>query len=151
MCIISQFVTGDLFDVTVGKLKTIWWEPQLEGLTIEGWEVILTTLDNVYKKLGIIWALVQGGPKGDYYISTTEVTFNQFDTFCEKTGYKKTIDNFGRGQQPVINIFARDANAFCQWLSKDANARIRLPKEEEWVYAAKGGQKSKSYQYSGSN
>ena len=103
------------------------------------------------KKLGITWVLVQGGPTGDFEIASTEVTFDQFDAFCDETGYKKPEDNFGRGKQPVINVNVADAQAFCQWLGEKNGTTIRLPEENEWEFAAKGGKKSNGYEYSGSN
>ena len=95
--------------------------------------------------------LVEGGPGGDYYISATEVTFEQYDRFCDATGYKKPDGKFGRGKQPVIDVNVSDAMAYCRWLSKITGTTVRLPEEDEWVYAAKGGNKSKGYIYSGSN
>jgi hypothetical protein len=44
-----------------------------------------------------------------------------------------------------------DANAFCSWLSKKESRIIRLPTEAEWEKAAKGGNFSRGYVYSGSN
>jgi formylglycine-generating enzyme required for sulfatase activity len=101
--------------------------------------------------IGIQWVLVQGGPGGDFSISATEVTFAQFDKFCDATGYGKPNVNFGRGKQPVINVNVADAQAFCNWLSKEIGTTVRLPEENEWVYASKGGNKSRGCEYSGSN
>lgn len=100
---------------------------------------------------GITWILVQGGSGGDFNISATEVTFDQYDAFCDATGYHRPKADFGRGKQPVINVRLADAVAFCNWLSKKTGTTVRLPEENEWEYAAKGGNKSKRYDYSGSN
>ena len=85
-----------------------------------------------------------------YCIASTPVTFDQYDLFCVATGYEKPITEFGRGQLPVINVNVSDALAYCKWLSKKMKKAIRLPEEKEWVYAAKGGSKSKGCDYSGS-
>jgi formylglycine-generating enzyme required for sulfatase activity len=81
-------------------------------------------------------------PNKNYYLGESEVTFSQYDEFCEATGRKKPEDSWGRGNQPVINVSYTDAVAFCKW------AGGRLPTEKEWEYAAKGGQK---HSYAGSS
>nr|NQU89567.1 SUMF1/EgtB/PvdO family nonheme iron enzyme [Bacteroidota bacterium] len=89
---------------------------------------------------------------GDFYMSATEVTFDQYDTFCEATGKEKPDDNgWGRGNRPAIHVSWYDAIDFCKWLSKETGSKVRLPQEEEWEYAALGGDKSKGYIYSGSD
>ena len=88
----------------------------------------------------------------DFYIGKYEVTFKQYDRFCEKTGREKPDDNnWGRNNKPVINVNWLDATAFCEWLSKESGKNYRLPTEAEWEYAAKGGVKSKGFLYAGSN
>lgn len=47
--------------------------------------------------------------------------------------------------QPVVNISWTDAVAYCKWLSKSAGQTYRLPTEEEWEIAARGGDNGKPY------
>ena len=98
--------------------------------------------DPVSAKLGIQWILVEGGEMGDFYIAATEVTFDQFDAFCDATGRSKPEETYGRGKQPVVNVNVQDAQDFCAWLSKQTGSTVRMPTSEEWVYAAEGGNKS---------
>jgi formylglycine-generating enzyme required for sulfatase activity len=42
-------------------------------------------------------------------------------------------------EQPVCNITWKDAEAFCEWLSKKDDKVYRLPTEAEWEYACRAG------------
>ena len=63
---------------------------------------------------------------------------------------------FVEPQKPVIEVSKKDAEDFCNKLtaalkSQLGGAKFRLPTEAEWEYAARGGNKSRGYTYSGSN
>ncbi|HMQ46344.1 MAG TPA: SUMF1/EgtB/PvdO family nonheme iron enzyme [Saprospiraceae bacterium] len=100
-----------------------------------------------------------------FYISNYEITFGQYDAFCEDTGRKKPSDLFtkGRGDYPVVNVSWYDAVEYCNWRSEEEQLEpvyvlekpdstdqltwaatsqpnkngYMLPTEAEWEFAAR--------------
>jgi formylglycine-generating enzyme required for sulfatase activity len=79
-----------------------------------------------------------------FAIGRREVTFAEWDQ-CADAGackYRPDDHNWGRGNQPVINVSWDDAKLFLAWLSQKTGQKYRLPSEAEWEYAARAGTKT---------
>ena len=81
-----------------------------------------------------------------YYIGKTEVTQALWKAVMGKNPSKFKGDNL-----PVENVSWDDCQEFIKKLNALTGKNFRLPTEAEWEYAARGGNKSRSYKYSGSN
>jgi hypothetical protein len=118
-------------------------------------ELVSTDEDNKMRDqmMSVIIKFIEiEGLSNGYEMSATEVTFDQFDKFCDETGYRRPDSEvYGRGKQPVINVTVADAEAFCKWVYETTGSTVRLPSEEEWEYAARGGNKSRDFTFAGSN
>ena len=82
----------------------------------------------------------------DYYIGKYEVTQALWKAVMGKKPSKFKGDNL-----PVENVSWDDCKEFISQLNRITGKTFRLPTEAEWEYAARGGKKSRGYQYSGSN
>ena len=83
----------------------------------------------------------------DYYIGETEVTQELWQAVMGSNpsrfgGYPK---------RPVEQVSWNDCQEFIKKLNQLTGMNFRLPTEAEWEYAARGGNKSKGYKYSGGN
>ena len=91
----------------------------------------------------------------DYYMGETEVTQALWEAV---TGYSPTSDGYswsskdGLGDNyPAYYISYEDVQSFITELNSLTGENFRMPTEAEWEFAARGGNKSKGYKYSGSN
>jgi len=74
-----------------------------------------------------------------YWMGKYEVTFAQYDRYCNESKIKKPDDEgWGRENRPVINVSWDDAAAYCEWLSQKTGLRFNLPTEAQWEKAARG-------------
>ena len=81
-----------------------------------------------------------------YYIGQTQVTQA---LWTEVMG--ENPSDFVGDNKPVNRVNWFDCELFLKKLSEITKQQFRLPTEAEWEYAAKGGNKSKGYEYAGGN
>ena len=82
----------------------------------------------------------------DYYMGKYEVTQALWQAI---TG--KNPSQFKGDDRPVEQVSWKDCQKFISKLNRLTGRKFRLPSEAEWEFAARGGKKSKGYQYSGSS
>ncbi|MBL7795631.1 MAG: formylglycine-generating enzyme family protein [Saprospiraceae bacterium] len=83
----------------------------------------------------------------DFYIGKYEVTQAEW----RRVMGNDPSWNSGCDQCPVERVSWDDAQEFIRKLNARMGKKYRLPTEAEWEYAARGGNKSRDYLYSGSN
>ena len=82
----------------------------------------------------------------DYYIGETEVTQALWTAVMGSNPSNWKGDNL-----PVEKVSWDDCQEFINKLNQLTGKRFALPTEAQWEYAARGGSKSRGYEYSGSN
>ncbi len=82
-----------------------------------------------------------------FYIGRYEVTQAQWKSVMRTNpSYFKDCD-----ECPVESVSWDDIQEFLQNLNEKSGKKYRLPTEAEWEYAARGGNKSQNFKYSGSD
>ena len=102
---------------------------------------------------------VEGDSVETFYMGETEVTQELWKAVMGKVDFETNPPEFegvpqrdyiGR-QRPMCFVNWYACHQFTDRLNRATGCTFRLPTETEWEFAAKGGNQSKGYLYSGSN
>ena len=150
----GEKIVGDIFIVKLGEMR-------FEMVRIEGGEIEIRATKEQERDAERNEFPAHNITVSTFYIGKFPVTQNLWEFVM---GYNKShfrykedaVDlNIGTpcdiGHYPVENLTYDEAQEFVRRLSKMTNFKFDLPTEEEWEYAAKGGQKSKHARFAGSD
>lgn len=94
----------------------------------------------------------------NFYLAEIEVTQELWESIMEDSvstllkESNRDIRDFGKAPDlPVYCVSYLDIIEFLNKLNAITHLHFRLPTEKEWEFAARGGNKSQTYRYSGSN
>jgi formylglycine-generating enzyme len=84
-----------------------------------------------------------------FYLADCQVTNREYAIFLDESGLAPPPmwhdPNFCHPSQPVVAVSWFDAVLYCDWLSRGAGRKCRLPTEAEWERAARGGLEDKRF------
>ena len=132
--------------------KIIWKKDEAEMVLIP-YKVFIPekTVPAVYDEFGdlvsaeiVVPELIKSLP---FYMDAYEVTVGQFKKFLKSSGYKpdkainwnNVYEYSPTEKHPIIYVNWHDTMAYSKWAGK------RLPTEDEWKFAARGGFENKEY------
>lgn len=138
----TQYPNGNFFAIAKNSINSFDLPP-FEMILVEGGSFLMgSNKTGVFQKDQPIHKI----SLDDFYIGKYEVTQRQWKAIMGNNPSLFKINN-----RPVEQVSWNDVQKFIQKLNKKTGKKYRLPTEAEWEYAARGGNKSKDYKYSGSN
>jgi len=138
-------------------------EPKTENFTVNGVTFTMVAVKGGTFTMGA--TAEQGSDAFDVELPTHEVTLSSFGigqtevtqalwqaVMGNNPSYFSSRNNYDTNlQRPVEFVSWNDCQTFITKLNQLTGKTFRLPTEAEWEFAARGGNRSLGYKYSGSN
>ncbi len=149
---LAQKVAAALFKgVATGNFATVAGGSNVESFNVNGVSFEMVKVDGGSFMMGSYSGANDEQPVHNenvetFYIGRTEVTQALWSAVMGSN------PSYFKGENlPVENVSWFDCQEFVERLSRLTGRIFRLPSEAEWEYAARGGNRSRHYEYSGSN
>ena len=149
---VAQSSTANVLHLAFGLLSPQWQA----GISPSTKQVLQQLVDNMVKVEGGTFRMgstkyddekpVHSVRLSDYSIGKCEVTQEEWIAVMGNNPSYYKGDN-----KPVEQVSWNDCQEFIKKLNELTGLQFRLPTEAEWEYAARAGNKSQGYKYSGSN
>ena len=120
--------------------------PTVELVHVQGGEFTMGCTDK-HSDCSVIEAPAHPVKLNGFYMAKYEVTQKLWLSVMGNKNPSKIIGD----SLPVTRVSWYDVQTFIGKLNQLTGKNYRLPTEAEWEYAARGGQLSKNYRFSGSN
>lgn len=168
----GDYLRGDADEdgkVTIGDVSSLidyllngYWDDEpvatIETFTVNGVSFNMVSVNGGTFTMGATEEMVMAGARADeypahqvtvdsYYIGETEVTQELWVAVMgsNPSSFK------GDPQRPVEQVSWDDCQLFINQLNALTGKQFRLPSEAEWEFAARGGNKTNGYIYSGNS
>ena len=146
----KSFKTVQVFDETIdpngNRIITLYGDVVFTMIAVEGGTFQMGATSEQGSDAESYEYPVHSVTLSDYYIGETEVTQELWEAVMGTNP-----SGFSGNQKPVEMVSWNDCQEFITKLNELTGKNFRLPTEAEWEYAARGGNNSKGYKYSGSN
>ena len=143
---IGQFpITQNIWEIVMGYNKSLFKKNEMK---------LSAELEELKKALGINTlsaSAILGLPAGLLVGVGLTWGAKKAKQWIEKYMTDNALYGSDKGHYPIENITYDEALEFVKRLSQMTNLEFSLPTENEWEYAARGGQRSKGFKYAGSN
>ncbi|MBD5349848.1 MAG: formylglycine-generating enzyme family protein [Bacteroides sp.] len=150
--VVATHKLSDIEYFQVEDVETSEMIKDVETITVNGVSFDMIKVEGGTYKMGSNNGESDEKPVHDETVATFQIGKTEVTQELWQAVMGANPSNFkGEANLPVEKVSWTDCNTFITKLNAATGKNFRLPTEAEWEYAARGGNKSQGYTYSGSN